>query len=254
MERLRWRPDDPEDAATPVVILHSNGMCAPFYRPVGELLAARGFDVTAFTLPGFDGTEALPDRSLPALVEAIAPEVLEALGEGGILVGHSLGGMLAFLLAARPDFEDRVQRLVLLEPAIVPVRALTSLFAGWYRRGAVEGEPGFRNRGPFFWRLHDPDRYPQEAWTLFERNERETDPAVVRGLLATSDQVLPLPFERVACPVILVRGRSSGPVMWAAQRLLARRFPHARCVDLERAGHWMVFEADDALAAAIATL
>ena len=95
------------------MILPSNGACAEFYRGLGRELASRQLHVSLTTLRGFDGRPPVLDPSWNALVEAVLPEVEQRLCPGGILVGHSLGGLLALLIAAR--LGERVNKLVLMD-------------------------------------------------------------------------------------------------------------------------------------------
>ena len=106
-----------------VLVLPANGMAADVYDGLGVALARVGCTMHAVTYPGFDGTPPLANPSWDALADGCRPHV-EALGEG-VLVGHSLGGLLAAKLA--PAFPMRA--LVLFEPAINPVRPLGPLLA-----------------------------------------------------------------------------------------------------------------------------
>lgn len=227
-----------------VVVLHGNGLCAAFYRPLAERLATVGVASVLFDLPGFAGAPAAPRPGWAGFLDAIEPAVREGLGQDGVLVGHSLGGLTALLLAPRLS----LKALVLLEPAVVPWRWLGRVAAALYVRREFRGQTGFRNRGGWYWRLHDPAGFGAEWYALVEASSARTDPAVVAGLHADLPSVYPLPFAAVTVPVVVVRGASSGPIMAWGQRDLVRRLPTARAVTIERAGHWMVHERDDALA------
>jgi len=98
----------------PLVYLHGAGGLAGF-TPDLEMLAER-FSVTAPLHPGFgtSGIEELHDDVLKFTLYAW--DVLDALGiERPVLVGHSLGGMLAAEMAALEP--GRVRKLVLVAPA-----------------------------------------------------------------------------------------------------------------------------------------
>lgn len=227
-----------------VAVLHGNGLCGAFYRPLADRLAARGVASVLFDLPGFAGAPAAPRPGWAGFLDAIEPAVREALGPDGVLVGHSLGGLTALLLAPRLP----LQGLVLLEPAVVPWPWLGRVAAALYVRREFRGETGFRNRGGWYWRLHDPATFGAEWFALAAASHARADPAVVAGLHADLPSIYPLPFAAVTVPVVVVRGASSGRVMAWGQRDLVRRLPVARAVTVERAGHWLVNEQDQALA------
>jgi pimeloyl-ACP methyl ester carboxylesterase len=102
-------------AGAPLVLLHALGLSRHTWDPVVPALAEH-FDVIAVDLPGFGGSEPLPDGVEPspaALAEAVA-ELLDELGVAAPhLAGNSLGGWVALELAGiRP-----VASLTLVAPA-----------------------------------------------------------------------------------------------------------------------------------------
>lgn len=228
-----------------LALLHSNGMCAENYGPLAERLAGRGIRCALVDLPGFAGVVAPTPLGWEGLLDHLEPVLTEALGDHGALVGHSLGGLVSVLVADRL----RLGRLVLMEPAIVPWRWLATLAARRYvDRVFDEGAPAFTNRGPWFWRLHAPDRYPQGLKDLVHRTHAGADPGMVAALQRGLPDHYPLALGRIEVPTLVVRGASSGPVMALGQRDLVRRLPNARSAVIPRAGHWMVGEQDDLLA------
>ena len=67
-----------------------------------------------------------------------------------------LGGMLAVQIAARVT----LGAVVLMEPAISPISALSPFFARKYREGAIDdGRTHFVNEAPGFRRLANPDSF-----------------------------------------------------------------------------------------------
>lgn len=97
-----------------VLLLH--GFCADSttWLPLGPPLAAAGLDCLAFDLPSHGATTLEAER-LEELVSAVAAG-LDALGETPcLLVGHSLGGLVAAELALRRP--RGLDRLLLLAPA-----------------------------------------------------------------------------------------------------------------------------------------
>lgn len=233
----------PPSAKHRILILHSNGMCAALYEGLAQELTRHDIATTAATLPGFDGTAPLPDIHWPALIEETEATIRTV--SPTILLGHSLGGLLAVAVAPRVTLAG----MVLMEPAIMPVRPLRTLAARIYARGAVETSHAFDNRGPGFIRLHDPDHWPQHARAL--RCRQTSSKEVERALVAGGPTLDPA-LEDLDMPVLIVRGASSGWLMRAGMYALGRRIPRAQHAVLADAGHWMVYEQDAALAGHIA--
>jgi pimeloyl-ACP methyl ester carboxylesterase len=112
--RLHVRDDGPR-AAQAVVFLHGFGASLHTWEPWARDLRT-AFRVVRFDLPGSglsppDTTGDYTDGRSVALLAAL----LDRLGiERATLVGHSIGGRIAFTFAARHP--DRVDRLVLISP------------------------------------------------------------------------------------------------------------------------------------------
>ncbi|HEY0449828.1 alpha/beta fold hydrolase [Actinophytocola sp.] len=100
----------------PVVLLHGIGRSLDDFAEQHELLGD-AFRVYSVDLAGFGGSDPLPGTcTLPALADTVAG-FLDAVGETrpAHLVGNSLGGAVAMLLALRHP--DRVRSLVLANSA-----------------------------------------------------------------------------------------------------------------------------------------
>lgn len=111
----RWGRPGPR----PAVLLHALGEEAGAWKDVGSVLALDR-PVYAFDCRGHGASDHTPDYSFELLRDDVAGAV-ETLGLHQVsIVGHSLGGMVAYLLAAkRPAW---LTRLVLEDaPAPLPV-------------------------------------------------------------------------------------------------------------------------------------
>lgn len=122
--RLHVRRTDPElspDDAPTAVYLHGLGGSSSNWTDLGVLLApwARG---VAIDLPGFGLSE--PERDFDFSLSAHADRVaafVEGLGAGPVhLLGNSMGGAIAILLAARRP--ELVRTLTLISPAVPDLR------------------------------------------------------------------------------------------------------------------------------------
>lgn len=96
-----------------VVLLHGWGLTHRTYRKALDTLVAQGLQVWAPALPGFGGTDDLPEEDFSlAGYAAWVVRFLDAVGlvEPVTLVGHSFGGGVA--IRAAYDSPERVARLV----------------------------------------------------------------------------------------------------------------------------------------------
>ena len=124
------------EAGPPVVMLHGIGLGGWIWQRTQEELAARGLASYAVDLPGHG-----PDRGDPCLDDVLdaATEAVREVGDCA-LVGHSLGGYVAQVVASRV----RVRSLALVAPLptsgvpFVPTRTGIRVglgYAGAFLRG-----------------------------------------------------------------------------------------------------------------------
>jgi len=234
-------------AGEPLVLVHG---FTDTWRTWELVLPAleRRFDVLAPTLPGHAGGPPLPE---PASEAAFVDAVERAMDEAGFatahVVGNSLGGYLAFLLAAR----GRARSVVALAPA-----------GGW-----APGDGAYRDTLAHFERMHEQlaalaphadaivaSPGGRRRATLFTTVRFEHIPAELLAHqtvgAATCTATAPLvalarrdgwrvPAERVDCPVRIVWGTRDELLPWPATASRYRHdwFPHADWVVLDDVGH-----------------
>lgn len=80
----------------PIVLLHGWGVCRDAWQPLLSELLALG-SVISIDLPGFGSAEPIDDFCLDSVIEQLLPQIPDQ----AILLGWSLGGMLAVAVAAR---------------------------------------------------------------------------------------------------------------------------------------------------------
>jgi pimeloyl-ACP methyl ester carboxylesterase len=225
------------------LLLPGNDLPAAFYLPLAGALAARGVPTAVATLPGFDGEPPLAEPSWDALAAAVLEDVPP------VLIGHSMGGMLALRAAARRPLG--LTHLVLLEPAIFPWRWLARAAGRRYLRSVIRGDRDrFENWNGLSRRVADPARYPRAAIDLYLEARRRGDRATGEALFSTLPDLYPLP--EVAVPTLLVTGRETGARARFLMRRLRARLGPAAWVELPGAAHWLVHEADEAVAEQVA--
>ena len=238
--------------ATPVVFLHGIGSSARGWMPQIESFPAAGFHVVAVDLLGYGGrppVDAMDFESLAADVEAfIARKRLDR----PVLVGHSLGGMIAqTMLRRRPD-GYRAAVLACTSPAfgnpagdfqrqfvadrLAPLdagRSLAELAAEMVDRVMAE------NPDPAGRRL---------AIETMAKTPARTYRAAVRCLV-TFDERANLGNIRV--PVLCLAGERDPNAPAAMMERMAAKIPGARYTCLPGAGHLPNLEMPRAFDAAI---
>ena len=100
------------------MLLHGLLSSVERWRPVVERFEAKGRRVVTLTTPGHDGRPFLsPTLDVAMLADDAASQLLEQAVGPAILVGHSMGGLIAQELAVRAP--ESVAALVLEDPAWV---------------------------------------------------------------------------------------------------------------------------------------
>jgi pimeloyl-ACP methyl ester carboxylesterase len=211
-----------------VVLIHGSVGNASVWEPVRRALGDR-FEVVAPTRGGYPPGPVLERIDF----EQQAVELAPCLGDGAHLVGHSYGGVIALLIAARHP--EHVRSLVVSEPPAFAVArgnpevdARVALLAEHFAHGPREPRAfaeGFLRLVGSATRL--PERLP---------------PELEQGIRATMAERAPweaeIPFEELAAapfPRLVVSG-AHDPVFDAVCDVLEQRLGAERAV-LPGAGH-----------------
>ncbi|WP_171074458.1 alpha/beta fold hydrolase [Nonomuraea basaltis] len=184
--------EEGDPASPPLLLIHGRTANHNDWNGITQHFAAR-YHVIVPDLRGHGASDHPGEYPLPGMAEDIAG-LLDHLGVArATLVGHSLGGMVSYLLAM--THPGRVERLVLEDPA--PPRPLAG------REPIVEdGSTGFD------WRMmHDT-----------ERQFLDPDPGWLKGL------------ERITAPTLVLSGGAASPFDAAE---LAALIPGAELVTIE---------------------
>jgi thioesterase domain-containing protein len=119
-------PLSPDGTATPLFCVHASSGSAYFYLELAQLLGADR-PVYGIEAPGFDGDRE-PVRSLPALSAEYAETLREFQPDGDfMLLGWSLGGIIAFDMAQRLSVAGaRVRQVIMIDVSVPWVAELPS--------------------------------------------------------------------------------------------------------------------------------
>ena len=221
-----------------MVLLHGWMCNRSFWRETVKPLVSHGFRCLRLDFRGHGDSE-IPDSgySIPQLAEDVA-SALESLGvRSTILVGHSMGGMVAQQLCL--DRPDLVGKLVLV--ATIAADRGNRLIS---KRIEVECadwgfRPAFNKHFPDWFSFHaDPTRV---AWA---RREMLRTPQRVALDLVRSYRRFDLTrrLGEIKVPALVIGCRSDDSAIPEESRILARKIPGASLEGLDECGHFPMLE------------
>lgn len=251
--RLRWFE---RGSGPTLALVHGFGGAASNWTLVAPQLAEH-YRVIVVDLPGHGGSSALPGP--PLQIDPYADRVAELLDEPAVVVGHSLGAVVALRLAVRRP--ELARGLVLAGAAGIgsstrsAERTLTLVSVVQPgKRIARLRRPFARN--PFLRRLAfgtvsvvDPRRLdPLAAAGFLSGSALHTDIRSAGDALVRSDPRVDL--EHIACRVLVVHGARDAqvPVRDAFEYARRLRAPVRVIADC---GHLLIGERPDAVVAAV---
>ncbi len=247
----RTRVLELEGAGAPLVFLHGFSDSADTWRRVLALLGQRDRRAVAVDLPGFaEGGPLRPDLVLPQL-DAFAAALVEhcagEAGEAAVLVGNSLGGVVALRAAERRDLPlagvvpiapaglDMPRWFALIERDPI-VRTLLELPFPLPER-AVRGVVGEVYRRLVFARPRAAAREVVSAFTSHHRDRASVGRYLDTGRRLLPELADPFRLERVAVPVLIIWGREDRMVYHRGARRVLDAVPGARLELFDGCGH-----------------
>lgn len=225
------RPLNPTQTATPILFIHGSNHGWWAWRVWQPFFAAAGWPTYAMSFRNHSGSESLPEAEYLTLTMADyvadACAVMDWLGAPVILVGHSLGGIVAQKAAEGADVA-----------ALVPVASIGPAALGPQRPGppppldkAVMPTPEeARNR----W-LHDP--WPEARFNDFYASLAPESPGVLAWSGTGRTEVDP---AKINCPILCVSAADDRGYAPKAERLA--RVYGADWFEQPDAGHDMMLE------------
>jgi len=232
-----------EGAGPALVLLHFFGGSSRSWRGVMDRLPP---DLTcvAVDLPGFGGSDP-PEPGCTVESQAAAVEaLLDRLGLGRrAVVGHSMGGKIALVLAARRPEQNPALVLVAAsppgpEPGDEAQRR--ELAASHGRREAMEALVRKITRRPL-----DPDTFRATVDDHLRAHHRAWSWWLQHGV----QEDLSALAARVRSSALLLSGGADPVFKPDLHRMVAARLPHARQRTIPEVGHLLPLEAPDQLAA-----
>ena len=252
--------DAPVDAPI-LVMLHGFTGSKENWYPLAERLRGR-YRLLVPDLPGWGESErrADADYGYVAQSERVAAFIAEhARGGEVVLLGHSMGGGIAALVAARHPL--LVQRVALLDAAGVRFddnQFGIDVLAGQNPFAVSDAQSLRRYIDTVF---HRPQAKPWIPWPASRGfiSKRRGDAAFEQSVL---DRIGRGPEQftpgdeatRIRQPALLLWGRQDVVIDPSALDLYAARMPQARKLLVDDAGHMSLMEQPDAVAAAVVAL
>lgn len=244
-------------AGTPVLFLHGGGQTRQSWgKAIGEA-AKRGYRAISLDLRGHGESGWSPDGVYGMeLFAGDVRAVIETLGAPPVLVGASLGGLAALIIAAYPP--PTVAGLVLVDVATrIEERGTREI--GSFMTSAPNGFASLEEAADAV-SAYLPHRPRPKDVSGLKRNLRlredgryhwHWDPAFINRRLAPgSARPDPTLFEDAArvirAPTLLVRGGLSKVLSPEGVREFLALVPHAEFVDVAGADHMVAGDANDA--------
>lgn len=242
----RGAPGGADKSKAPVVMIHG-AFCGPWSLDgLQRKFEAAGYAVTVPCLrfhgdgrpPAALGTTGLKDYA------ADLAGGMSALKKPPVLVGHSMGGLLAQMLAARMD----VAALILLAPSApwgVPPTTLFEIGAAQ----AMHLQPGYWNHilepNRDVALAHSLDCLPRERrGEIYDRFVPESGRATfeIMNWGLDMNRASEVRAENVTCPILCLTGSDDRINPPSTVARIAARYPNARAEVLDGMGHWLIGE------------
>jgi pimeloyl-ACP methyl ester carboxylesterase len=233
----------------PFLLLHGIGADGRMFVPLVDRLWESGARPGIWCLPGYGPKPLSGAFTFPSLAATLAAELDVLRAERVILLGHSIGGMLALEFAA--TFPNRVRALIL--------SATTPAFGsrdGSFQREFVSARLGPLDAGRGMAemaaeaapRLVGSAAVPEAAPTLV-RLMSEVPEATFRAAIAclvTFDRRADL--SRITVPTLLIAGEEDTSAQLKTMTRMAEAIPGARLEVLSGTGHLAPLECPDRFA------
>ena len=236
-----WTSDQGDAGKPSLLLIHGVGLRAESWGGMLPLLTAH-FRVTAIDLPGHGASPNLPGTATPSPslsdYTALIAELLDRTEGRSVVVGHSLGALIALDLA--------IHHADQLDAAV----ALNAI----YRRSAAAAE-AVRKRADEL-SLSQPDASPTiERWfganpqddaaIMAERCQHWLETADPEGyrsayqVFAHRDGPADAELDQLACPALFITGSDEPNSTPAMSQHMAQRVPSGQAVVIENARHMM---------------
>ncbi|MBC8267586.1 MAG: alpha/beta hydrolase [Rhodospirillaceae bacterium] len=229
-------------AGEPVVILiHGSGLDRTVWQFQSRNIAFRGIRVLAVDLPGHGRSEGTPPETIAGMADWLNRFMDAADVKQAILIGHSMGSLIALDMAAR--YPKRVEKMVLMGVAeTMPVHP--ELLE------AARQDLPLAPELIIYWGLGEKARvggHPEPGLWIHGANETLLKLSA-SGILASDLNACDIYMDaaamakKVKCPTQFVLGRNDQMTPLKKGQALADMVKDSHVVIIERSGHMMMAE------------
>lgn len=254
--KIHYNEAGPSDGY-PILLIHGGGPGATGwsnYNPNIGALADAGFRTFAIDLPGWGGSQEVPDFAHYEPLDAVT-QFLDALGiEKAAFVGNSMGGHTSIRMAVeRPE---RVSHLITMGP---PTQMRPFIFGagGGPSEGLKIMYQGYENYSPEGMQrlveimVYDRTRFATPELSAQRSEAIEKRPQHVANIAKAGPRA-PIPtwvdlsrLSEITAPALLIHGRDDRVVSFESTLFLAANIPDSRAHIINRCGHWAQLEHAD---------
>lgn len=233
--------------AEPLLLLHGNGADAQLYMPILAALSPY-YRILAPDLPGHGFSRGIRPQSIAAYLDLLECFIATHIQGPYKVLGHSLGGLLSYLLMQRGQ---PVQRAVWMEPALFELSPLVKASLGLYAR-LYTLQPHFkpdvvRHLRSMAWNPKQADPVRVAAFVAaYMRSDREVQALWLRNYPA----LLPWHFKALTQPILCLRGAKDTFISRATTALVPQ-LPAGSEAIIPASGHCLLNENNPALVEAI---
>jgi pimeloyl-ACP methyl ester carboxylesterase len=239
------------DGATTVLMLHGIGGGHLAFAPQVETLAYVGYRAVAWDMPGYGHSPPIEPYTFKGLAQSCV-NLIDALQcDSVVLLGHSLGGMVAQEVVARRP--DKVSKLVLCgTSAAFGKRSDGKSAEAWAQQFIAQrtapldaGKTMAEMAAQLVPKMVGPAALP-EGVRLAEQCMARVPAATYRRVLdclVTFDRQAAL--AHIGVPTLLIGGEFDRVAAPSVMQQMAQQIPRARYAEMPGIGHLMNLEAPD---------
>ena len=245
-------------------IAHATGLCSGVYSKFSEKFAKQ-YKVIGLDFRGHGKTKAPADPASLNNWEVFISDLeffFSHFNQPLVAIGHSMGGTISALLAAR--YPGLISKLILIEPGLMPpmwrpfvylaqktglsmhvpfVTRVTKRKSSWKTKDEAIAE--FLNKGPFkSWRNEVLEAYVSEGMEILESGSAKLrcSPIWEGRILETAPCGIWREVSRITSPTLVLYGGKSKTFVPSVAAKIKKLIPHAIIKEMPNAGHFIPME------------
>ncbi len=261
---IRWSNDGPL-----IHIAHATGLCSNTYSEFTQELT-ENYEIIGLDFRGHGRTQAPAEPALLRNWEVFYKDLegfFRSQNQPVIAIGHSMGGTVSAVLAAR--FPELVSMLVLIEPGFMPplwrpfvyfvqksglsmhvpfVTSVTKRKKSW--KDKTEALDDLVCKGPFkSWRRRILEDYLNQGTNTHEDGsiELSCDPLWEGKILATAPVGIWSEVAKIKCPTLVVYSDKSKTFLPSVATKLQKILPEVLFKEMSNTGHFIPMEKPEEL-------